>query len=201
MPHRPPPRDRPPSLLDDADLRRRRARGEIARTLGLRGSTELDDQLDRDAHGRPLARRAPPRPRGGDSVVGYRRKLPGDDTSDDPDPPTPRPPDGSYSEDPEPPTAPQHDRERSGPREAVLVDPPTSWHPRPVPRPIARRAAPPEEETIPGSPPVGHPAHVRVYLERGQLGCLLVLLLGLAAFAGAGIVAVALALAVVRSAP
>jgi hypothetical protein len=114
----------------------------------LRPGTEHDPAVVRAPDGRPIARHEAPRPRGGTAIVGFRRRLPGDSTSEGDEAPTPvARPDRSYSEEPEAPTLLEErvDEELEG--ELVEVELAR------IPRALLRPEAPPPAARAPPRPP------------------------------------------------
>lgn len=134
-----------------------RARAELEARGFLRPGTEHDPAVVRAPDGRPIARHEAPRPRGGTAIVGFRRKLPGDSTSegDEAPPPVARP-DRSYSEEPEAPTLLE---ERVEELEGELIEVEPARIPRALLRPEAPpRAPPPAARAPPPRPPPRPPA-------------------------------------------
>lgn len=181
---------RPPHPIDDGSRAQRveRARAELERRGLLRASTEPDPAVERDTGGRPRVRTSAPSPRGGIAVVGYRRTLPGDSTSDDP--PRVRRPDGSWSEGGEPVGTPDP------------LDDPTEVSADPeAPRVGGGGASLWAEITAPGAEPIRvvHDRLVRLAVTEAQLACAIGVLVSLALLAGVGIASLVATLALLRS--
>ena len=145
---RPPPSPATQIPADGRADRVERARAELEARGFLRPGTEHDPAVVRAPDGRPIARHEAPRPRGGTAIVGFRRRLPGDSTSEGDEAPTPvARPDRSYSEEPEAPTLLEErvDEELEG--ELVEVELAR------IPRALLRPEAPPPAARAPPRPP------------------------------------------------